>query len=52
MGQLARYDAAAAGHRIARFGGGHVAAARPARGRRLLVADPAGADGDPVWPGT
>jgi putative resolvase len=39
-----------AGHRdrFAWFGGGYAEAALPAQGRRLLVVDPAGADGDPV----
>ena len=48
MGQLARDAAAAAGHRdrSARSGGEYVAAARPARGRRLLVPGLAGAGDD------
>jgi predicted site-specific integrase-resolvase len=48
MGQLARYGAAAVGSRdrFARFGAEYVEAALSARGRGLLVADPAGAGGD------
>jgi hypothetical protein len=45
LGQLARYEAAAVGHRdrFARFGGGTL---RQGCRRTLLVADPAGAGGD------